>query len=194
MRRRIFIFLLALAALPGCGGNGGAAPVEDLSRGDVARLNLCLDDSSCLFLGNVETTPPDPALPAELRAYGGRWEGYQLGTPTKDDIFLVVVFTEITEREAVAVLGMGQNPAQPMILERRRFLVAAAGGGYEIQSTTTVEGVGSDEVNSVRLVFRLDAGEKRLVHRAEKVSDPAANSEFVLSRNRNITVVRDMTG
>lgn len=114
---------------------GAPTPVPTYTMNETAMADFVIDDfdgvhalvngdaNTGLIFGNLPVAAPAAALPAELAAFLGRWEGYSYAPPVEKDWKFVLVVQEISALGGTAFLWMGTNLQYPDSVNEIQFRV-----------------------------------------------------------------------
>ncbi len=134
-----FTATLALAA--GSSPEGRHEP-SDVPAADFDELHSVTveDPNRFLVLGKVQVEQPPADLAKGLRAFLGRWEGFNTNLPVKKDLMVALVIRGIDRDRADALIYYGYNLQYPTAVKHISFKVST-GSGVVLEAALQPEGI-----------------------------------------------------
>ena len=165
-------------------------PVADFDKINAVTAD---DPNRFLVLGGVEVESPRRDLPDGIRAFLGRWEGYNTNLPAKKDLKVALVIRSIDNDRADAIIFYGYDLQFPTAVRHICFKVSSE-DGVVLEAALQPSG-DAGAIGHVKLRFQQESGNLTGAlslggQAANYFGSPSLNS-IELSRSSSFYVYKD---
>jgi len=122
--------IVIITLICGCTSNPGKnAPTEktwrnlDMPEFEAVHSSVDGSDNEFLIFGNISISKPVSNVGPSLERFLGRWEGFDLGTPVRNDVKIVLAIRDISDSRGTAAIWSGTNLQYPSNVEEFEFSV-----------------------------------------------------------------------